>query len=504
MNNRHLRAKAVTPSTLSSVTPLPMSKRVSSRPASVPQPYLRAGSKVWQVKVKVPKSAGGPGQIARSLETKDRAEAVRRTPVVVAEIRVEIEARRRALKAASEASTAPQVPPVGELKSWWAERRVPDPVKVGRFVIPAELEPEWDATLEGILGDPVNAEDGRSAPRYAPDREAAVETLVGLTTGSRVPVGDELDRYLAQEGLKASYASRTKSAVRRLGEWLGDRPSGDDLNAVSGRVADEFADWLSTGRSTATLNSLISALSAYWTWMRRRRLVEANPWRGQARKVVNRGLNADKRPFEDAEMVRLLSGPASATLHDMMRIGALSGMRLTEIGNLRISDVENDAFFIRQSKTKAGIRAVPVHPDLKALVARRTAGKQPTDYLLEELTAPPSRQQRRGGKVGEWFTAYRRDLEMDARREGRRQSDTDFHSFRRWFVTQAERAGNRESLIQAVVGHKRPGVTLGTYSGGPSIQQHKAVVSSVRLPEGAPIEPPAVQGEAVRGRRPKA
>lgn len=463
-----------------------MPKRVSTRSASVPQPYLRAGSKVWQVKVKVPKGAGGPGQIARSLETRDRAEAVRRTPVVVAEIRVEIEARRRALQAASEASTAPQVPPVDELKSWWSARRVPDPFKVGRFVIPEELLPQWDATLEDILGDPVNADNGRSGPRYAPEREAAAKSLVGLTTGSRIPVGNELDRYLAQEGVKASYASRTKSAVRRLGDWLATRPSGDDINAVNGRAADEFAESLTAGRSTATLNSLISALSAYWDWMRRRRLVESNPWVGQARRVVDRSLNANKRPFTDDEVVRLLSGSASATLHDMMRLAALSGMRMTEIGNLRVGDIEGEAFVVRESKTAAGRRSVPVHPDLEQLVARRTAGKSPTDYLIEELTAPPSRQQRRGGKVGEWFTAYRRDLELDARQDGRRQSDIDFHSFRRWFITKAEQAENAEPLIQAVVGHKRPGVTLGTYSAGPSAAQRRAVVRSVRLPKDCP------------------
>lgn len=458
----------------------------------MPQPYQRAGSSVWQVKVKVPKSAGGPAQIARSLETRDRAEAVRRTPIVVAEIRVEIEARRRAMRAASKHSTPHETPPLEELTSWWAARRVPDPVKAGRFVIPADLQPQWDATLENILGEPINADDGRSRPRYASEREAAAHSLFGLTTGSRVPVGKELDRYLAQEGIKASYASRTKSAARRLGGWLAARPSGDDLNAVNGRVADQFAESISTGRSTATLNSLISALSAYWDWMRRRQIVEGNPWKGQARRVVDRSLNAEKRPFTDDEMVRLLSGPASVTLHDMMRLAALSGMRLTEIGNLRIRDIDDEAFVVRESKTAAGRRSVPVHPDLKELVIRRASGKSATDYLIEELTAPPSRQQRRGSKVGEWFTAYRRDLELDARQDGRRQSDIDFHSFRRWFITKAEQAENAESLIQAVVGHKRQGVTLGTYSGGPSSEQRRAVVCSVRMPKGVPIIPPAL------------
>ena len=57
-------------------------------------------------------------------------------------------------------------------------------------------------------------------------------------------------------------------------------------------------------------------------------------------------------------------------------------------------------------------------------------------------------------------------------------------------MTKAEQAGQPESLIRAVVGHKRDGVTLGTYSGGPSIEQRRAVVEAVRLPKGTASESP--------------
>ena len=59
----------------------------------------------------------------------------------------------------------------------------------------------------------------------------------------------------------------------------------------------------------------------------------------------------------------------------------------------------------------------------------------------------------------------------------------NFHSFRRWFVTKAEQAGNQESLIAATIGHKRQGITLGVYSAGPLLEQVRAVVESVQLPK---------------------
>ena len=168
-----------------------------------------------------------------------------------------------------------------------------------------------------------------------------------------------------------------------------------------------------------------------------------------------------------------------------MLLAALTGMRQAEIGNLRVRDAEAGVFVVTRSKTTAGERSVPIHPDLTALVARRREGKAADAYLLEELTAPASRPERRGYKVAEWFTNYRRKLGLDARQHGRRQSDADFHSFRRWFATKAEQAGQPPHVISAVLGHKegRQGMTLGVYSAGPSLSQRRSVVEAVCLPD---------------------
>ena len=62
-----------------------------------------------------------------------------------------------------------------------------------------------------------------------------------------------------------------------------------------------------------------------------------------------------------------------------------------------------------------------------------------------------------------------------------------FHSWRRTFVTKAEQAGQSPNLIAFVVGHERPGMTLGVYSGGPLLEQLKGVVESIRLPKDAAL-----------------
>ncbi len=73
---------------------------------------------------------------------------------------------------------------------------------------------------------------------------------------------------------------------------------------------------------------------------------------------------------------------------------------------------------------------------------------------------------------------------MDDKRSGQRRSLVNFHSFRRWFVTEAQRAGVPESTIASVVGHEegRRSITLGVYSDGPAWQQMWRCVEAVKLP----------------------
>lgn len=85
---------------------------------------------------------------------------------------------------------------------------------------------------------------------------------------------------------------------------------------------------------------------------------------------------------------------------------------------------------------------------------------------------------------GEARDRHRERLGVHEKPEGQRQSNIDFHSFRRWFITKAEQAGIPPNIISMVVGHAegRKGMTLGVYSGGPSLDQMRACVEAVRLP----------------------
>ena len=143
-------------------------------------------------------------------------------------------------------------------------------------------------------------------------------------------------------------------------------------------------------------------------------------------------------------------------------------MRKEEIFQLRVADCADDLFNIRRSKTNAGIRKVPIHPDLVSTVEARCAGKAPDEFLIHEAKAGGGWGDERSMPFSKRFQTYRISCGVDELLPGHKRSRVNFHSWRRWFITKADQAGLRREDIERTVGHKVQGMSLGLYSGGAS------------------------------------
>jgi integrase len=269
------------------------------------------------------------------------------------------------------------------------------------------------------------------------------------------------------------------------------RKLGDDslsqaatIEAITPVVAGRYVTESLVGKGVhwATGNRKITAASSYWRWLRKRAGVTGNPWAGQSLAKGNRRVADErKRPFTGAEVATLLSGGADSEMADAMRVAALSGMRLEELYRLTVADCAGGWFRLRQSKTPAGRRRVPIHPDLAAIIAARISGKAPDGFLFHE--AGPAREGReRGSALSKRFGRYRQTVGVHERAEGVRHARVDFHSWRRWFVTTARNAGIDRAVVAAVVGHETGTLTDDTYHGGPSEPLLRACVEAVALP----------------------
>ena len=320
----------------------------------------------------------------------------------------------------------------------------------------------------------------------------AAQAFYGMATGTATPLLHHIDTFLAEGGSRGPVAPRTQRQYRSdliaFAGWC-EGTGLATVEAINKKVVGRYVGeaMVATGMDRKTANRKISAASAYWRWLQRRGHVEANPWTGQSlAKALRRDDqgNQKKRPFTAAEVRKLFAGDLSKDpeLADAMLCGALTGARLEELFRLTVADCVDGQFNIRRSKSAAGIRRFPIHSGLVALIERRTADKDATAFLFHE--AGPARDGReRSTAVSKRFGRYRQTVGVHEKGEGRRHSAVDFHSWRRWFVTEARNSGADTATVAAVVGHEVSGMTDGTYHGGVSEALKRACVEAVKLPD---------------------
>ena len=445
------------------------------RPPSGDTRWLELRGRTWFAVQDVPRplrSALGRKRMVKSLATRDLHVAVAKRHAVLAEF-------QRAFTAAGATS---QADPITTSAMIW---RTTLAQADHETTSGANDDDPSDGAREALTSE-VAAAAERIEAEHGHDRARA---FYEMATGRATPLLHHVDAWLAEGGTKGPLKPRTANQYRsdlgQLHAWLTAARVPPTVEAVTKIVAGRYVTegLLGTGTDRATANRKISAPSAYWRWLMKRTGATVNPWAGQSLSKVAAGApNARyKRPFTDLEVATLLAGNADLELADAMRVAALSGMRIEEIYRLRVRDTANGLFRLTEAKTRAGVRIIPVHTDLAALVARRQSGKGAPNYLFHEPGAPRAGRER-SMATSKRFGHYRARLRVDEHEAGRRQSNVDFHSLRRWFVTTARAAGIDRATVAAVVGHEAGNITDDIYSGGPSEALKRACVEAVRLP----------------------
>lgn len=335
--------------------------------------------------------------------------------------------------------------------------------------------------------------------------EGSARSFADIAFGRVTPIADHLEEFISAKGYRPKSVLDLRRAVKRLENWLtrDHRPS--TLQAVDQVVASRFMRDLVQGLGLSRKNGAkyVSFLRSYWAWLEEQGLrpINTSPWLGKVPqpKAVVRSVEVEddggKRPFTADEMLALLDGtPSQPHVADLIRIAALSGMRLEEIYLLRIRDCASGMFNIRRGKTTNAVRHVPIHPDLEEIVSRLKQGKEQATFLIDPDAEIIEKTDIRSAAASKAFGYYRRKLGVDERPNGKLKSNIDFHSLRRWFIQQARDALDRGAVgftpwtIADVVGHDDKDMkgmlrlTMQRYAGPSAEDARKACVESVRLP----------------------
>ena len=325
-------------------------------------------------------------------------------------------------------------------------------------------DPEtWRATLDAGDGGPddptpILLHDHLEALEEKQGTAAAVE-FADRALGRATPLDIHLDAFLASRGeLKADTSARHHHAIHELTGWLKRQGLPPTLQAMTRRTAINYSDQLPPGRPDP------HRLSLYWRWMVKREHVPDDPFHDLSAPPRTRAGELE-RPFTDLEAARLLAGDATPAMHRLMCVAALSGARLSAIVGMK---VEGDCLVFPPQKMESKARRVPIHSSLDPAALR--------------LPWP----WRTGTAASQQFITYRRGVGVGEEAPGRKRSLVNFHSWRRWAIWKMEQAGQPENVIAWIVGHKRPGLTFGRYSAGPSMEQMRACIEAVKLPTSTP------------------
>ena len=160
------------------------------------------------------------------------------------------------------------------------------------------------------------------------------------------------------------------------------------------------------------------------------------------------------------------------SLADLIKIGAYTGARIEEICSLKCKDIHPDKnyFNIVSSKTEAGIRTVPIHSKIQGRV-KELIDESDDGYLFSGLTF--NKYNDRSNSIGKRFGRLKKKLGYSDRHV--------FHSIRKTLVTMLENAGISENLAADIVGHEKPRITYGLYSGGASTDVKIKAIQEINI-----------------------
>jgi integrase len=422
--------------------------------------YLELRRRKWHALHDVPADVQaklGTKRFCLSLQTSDRKIAEIRAVSLAADWKAKIEAARRGHNG-----------PLEEAASFYRERlKEADAAgdDHGREVILDRIRDEAEeraikaGRAAGTLDD-----------HHIPDDPEATQ-FYKLATGQLVKTMDHLEPWLAT--LTANIprtVAQKRSIVVRFAETF------SYLQDVTRKGVQEWVD--KPGRRPDTLKKNLSELRGYWEHLKTKAMVpeDAAPFdKITLPRLPRKGHDAlARKPFEPDDVVRLVAEAEKRgldTLADLIRMGMWTGARISELCFLQVGDVHRGWFQVRDGKTKAAVRKVPIHSKLKPVLARLTKDRE-SGYVLADL--PSNKFGDRSGAIGHAFSRLKEDLGFGPAQV--------FHSIRKTMITQLENAHVPENIVADIVGHEKPRITYGLYSGGASVEVMQDAIEKLTYP----------------------
>ncbi|WP_297809758.1 tyrosine-type recombinase/integrase [uncultured Methylophaga sp.] len=309
----------------------------------------------------------------------------------------------------------------------------------------ANIDVGYDTLLDHLAGK----------PRLTDEEERAYSKAL-YSAGGFITIGTLTDKYIeANQGFPLKTKEKKARHSRRLIKFLG---SDKVVTEVSPKEASEFVQDLNLDKKlkVKSKRDVISDLDAIWSYGERHLMTRSNPWTGRRKDITesNTGKEKTRYPWKNSQVVELCEAlirddnEFKETLIPYTLVGLFSGIRISEIAELTLDDIELDNIIkinITRGKNQATVREIALHPRLKPLLARLIENSN------DGMLIPNTDGARGRGIRGSWlFSKFKRELFGDHLKQ------YTYHSFRHRFEDIARESEMPGFITDKLLGHKAP------------------------------------------------
>lgn len=254
-------------------------------------------------------------------------------------------------------------------------------------------------------------------------------------------------------------------------EWLNEK-------SLSTRNLQRWIDSYANKKnkpSHGTLRAYYQVAKLYVEWLRKEGLLNiADTFTGvklPSKKQLS--VSNPRRPFSDKDLEQILVAIKDRELKALTILGMFTGARIEELATLKIQNVheQNKTYWISitDSKTEAGKRQVPINRQISHIIRSRVGNTE--EYLFSG--GAKNQYGNRSDALSKKFGRIKTKLGF-----GR---EYVFHSIRKTVATKLEQAGIQENIAADILGHEKPNITYGLYSGGASMEQKQEAIEAIKF-----------------------
>jgi integrase/recombinase XerD len=259
-----------------------------------------------------------------------------------------------------------------------------------------------------------------------------------------------IDDYLQYLKLERGLLQNSLAAYRRDLVEFSDRLGAIEAGKVSLRAATEHVSYLTaTGRKPATIARKISSLKQFFAYLHDRGTISENPFLALLAPKISRYHPHYLSPEEIGKIITSIDIQSRLGKRDRAIVELLygSGLRISELINLKQSDIEFEAGFIRVVGKGGKQRLVPLgeyaREALEAYLDSQAQSLPPreSNYLFV------NRLGRSFSRVGLWKIVRKQVTQAGIAKK------VSPHTFRHSFATHLLEGGADLRVVQEMLGH---------------------------------------------------